>query len=284
MADTPTIPSQDELVAIMEREEQASAPAPAPDPAPAPAATAPAGDVPPATAAATPSPLSLTDDALVVDPLDGQAKAWKDIKGGLLRQADYTRKTQQIAEERRAIEAERQRLMAEAQKVQAELAAAQSKVKIAGLPELPEDDPYAQRIAYQQQQVEAMNAAMQAMQAQIAQRQQESEIAASRLALEAEETRMKTAHGFGDREVNMVEQEYLRRVTGGEMVSLDQVAQEFVSWQKSLKESAINEWKTQHKVETPAAKSAAPAAGVAPPKIDIRSESFIDMIKGALGA
>lgn len=52
---------------------------------------------------AEPKPIELSDDSLVLDT-DGQAKPWKEIKAERLRQADYTRKTQQLAEERKKLE------------------------------------------------------------------------------------------------------------------------------------------------------------------------------------
>ncbi|MBW8812508.1 MAG: hypothetical protein JF588_03695 [Caulobacterales bacterium] len=55
------------------------------------------------------------DDAFEVE-LDGQVHSLPGaLKGAFLRQADYTRKTQELAEHRRALEADRQALAAHAQ-------------------------------------------------------------------------------------------------------------------------------------------------------------------------
>lgn len=69
-------------------------------PAPAPAAGQPTGQP---AAAAAPSVAQLSDDALVT-LADGTQLPWKEVRGGYLRTADYTRKTQEAAELRKSLE------------------------------------------------------------------------------------------------------------------------------------------------------------------------------------
>lgn len=53
---------------------------------------------------------------------DGTVTTVKDLKEGSLRQGDYTRKTQEVAEERKTLEAHRQRVSQHAQQLEAQLA------------------------------------------------------------------------------------------------------------------------------------------------------------------
>src|SRR4051812_34876614 len=63
--------------------------------------------------------------------LDGQVHTLPAaLKGAFLRQADYTRKTQELAEHRRALEADRQ---AVAQAAGAQAGASQDRVRLAAL-------------------------------------------------------------------------------------------------------------------------------------------------------
>jgi len=70
--------------------EPAAAVATEPTPEPAPS---------PAPEPATPAPVSLKDDDLIEVIVDGKPvqMAWKDARGGFMRNADYTRKTQEAA-------------------------------------------------------------------------------------------------------------------------------------------------------------------------------------------
>lgn len=77
------------------------------NPAPAEGAT---GNVAPEvegqqTPTPEPTPVSLKDDDIVEVLVDGQPvrKPWKEARGGIMRQEDYTRKTQAGAEERRRL-------------------------------------------------------------------------------------------------------------------------------------------------------------------------------------
>jgi hypothetical protein len=64
------------------------------------------------TPVAQPSLAQLKDDDLVEVLVDGQptTMSWKDAKAGVMRQADYTRKTQSFAQERNTFNAEREAL------------------------------------------------------------------------------------------------------------------------------------------------------------------------------
>lgn len=77
---------------------------------PAAAATPPASGQPAATgqpgAASQPSVFAIPDDA-IVEVADGTRLPWKEARGGYLRTADYTRKTQEVSELRKSLETER---------------------------------------------------------------------------------------------------------------------------------------------------------------------------------
>lgn len=49
-------------------------------------------------------PVQLTDDALVIDPDTGTPVTWKEIREARMRQADYTRKTQELAADRNLLD------------------------------------------------------------------------------------------------------------------------------------------------------------------------------------
>jgi hypothetical protein len=53
----------------------------------------------------TPEALQLTDDTLVTDPEDGEIKPWKEIKRERLNQSSFTRKTQELARQRKEFDA-----------------------------------------------------------------------------------------------------------------------------------------------------------------------------------
>lgn len=65
---------------------------------------------------AKPDRLNLRDDTTIV--IDGQEINGAEVKRGFLRQADYTRKTQEVAQERQQVQAQRQQIAA----MEAELA------------------------------------------------------------------------------------------------------------------------------------------------------------------
>jgi len=64
---------------------------------------------------AKPDRLNLKDDALIV--IDGHEISGAEVKRGFLRQADYTRKTQEVAQERQQVQNLRQQIAAQEQEL-----------------------------------------------------------------------------------------------------------------------------------------------------------------------
>src|SRR5512133_2254629 len=186
-----------------------AAPPPAPETSPAAQATEPdkaQADAPAAAAPEAPpaptAPIALKDTDRVVDPADGAEKTWAEVKAERLRHADYTRKTMELAEARRAWEAE---------KVAAQTAAAVEKAR-ASRAKLPDDDPYAQNINALDEQFQALMAAQQAQQQFLEQQQ----VAAARARLDADEARAAEQYKLGERDRTIVGQELLRRMSAGD--------------------------------------------------------------------
>lgn len=266
----------DSVTADLEAMGQAQAPPDTPPSAPAPVAVPdPQTPVAPAAAAVAevpPEPLALTDKSVVVDPATGEQKTWGEIKAERLRWADYTKKTMAAADERRQVESMKAQF-------QAEQNAAQASQNLANLPELPEDDPYAQRIraieAHQQAQYEAQNAQYQ---------QLESErLAAASARLDADISRVASEKKLDEREMDYVGREMYARIQRGESVTLDDVATQFVGYREQQRTLAVKEWQEKHRVGSPAASVAVPAAGT-PTEMPVPgTRGFVDSMLAELG-
>ena len=200
-----------------------------------------------------PKVMRLKDTDIVVDPADDTEKTWGEVKAERLRHKDYTQKTMALADERRSIAEEK-----------AQIAAMQEQARIvaemAKLPELPEDDPYAQHMKAQQAQLAAVSKYQFEMAQQFEQRVAAREMEASRIALQAKEQQLMADHGLDKRELEQVEREYYHRSNIGETVDIDQIAKDHSAWKASLKEQAIKEFKTKHRTNAPAAAASIPAA------------------------
>lgn len=94
-----------------------------PDGPEAPAATS---DTP-----AEPQPLSLADDALVEVVVDGETRRlpWKDARTGIMMHGAFTKKTQSLAEERKAFATEREQFTQQQQLVRQQLETLQRVMK-----------------------------------------------------------------------------------------------------------------------------------------------------------
>ena len=254
---------------------------PAPEVAAAPeitfAPTPPAETPAPATGAVPATPFKLTDTSLVEDPATGEMVEWGKIKADRLRQADYTKKTMALAEERRQYEAAESRR-------QAAFEAYKAQQVSAALPELPEDDPYAQRIrAIEAQAKYLAEVDAQRQQAYEAQMQQ-AQAQESRVALEAAEKKLAADFGFDQREIELVEAEYYRRGMTGETPALDQIAKEYKAYLTAKEEAAVSRFKEKHRVSAPASGVSVPAAGVTDSTPVPGSRGFLDAIREEVGA
>jgi hypothetical protein len=185
---------------------------------------------------------------------------------------DYTRKMMAVANDRRAVEAERLAWQAE-----------QIKAQQSTLPDLPEDDPYAQRIAAQQKQLELLAQQTSGVEQFLANQRSERELDLSRAALALEEKRLATEHGLTPEQIKTVEYEYYRREKSGEEVSLDAIAKSHASMLAQVKADAIREWKEKKRVGAPAGGASSPATGSAPAVITPKSPGFIEAFMNELG-
>lgn len=174
-----------------------------------------------------------TDDGLVEAEFEGKSyKVPQELKDALLRQADYTRKTQEVAEQRKAVE-ERQAALEQQQNLMA--TQFEKAVQLRGMQEklqqfealdwnaISEQDPSQAmklNVAYQKLQREAQQAAYELNQSQaqqqqltVQQRQQKLQEAQQELFkyipnfnAEVAEKIRKTAHEYGvsDQEINSI--------------------------------------------------------------------------------
>lgn len=269
--------SAEGALAFMGQTGEPAPPAPAAPVEAPPAAAEPAPSAettPPAPEPSAPTPVTLADNTIVVDPADGQQKTWGEIKSERLRQADYTRKTMELAEQRRQFAADK------AAEQAAKIAAEVKKATDA----LPEDDPYAagQRLLFQQ-----MNALTEAQQQERAWLE-EQRVAAARTRLEAEEAQASEQYKLAARERDIVGQQLYARISSGDhAATFSAVAKEFAEWRDALRkeaeEAGVKSWQEKHRVGAGTAAAPAPvAAGTPPPPMDMRSDSFIDLIKAKL--
>jgi len=250
--------------------------------APAAAAVTPTDPTPPtdtpASVAEVPTtPLKLTDKSLVEDPATGEMVEWGKIKAERLRWKDYTQKRMSEAETIRQYEAQES-------KRQAAFDAWQAQQKAASMPDLPEDDPYAQRIRAMEAQTKYLAEVDAQRQAAFNEQMQAAQLEKSRAALEIAEKKLATDYGFKQREIDMVEAEFYRRGNSGEDVTLDSVAKEYKAYISSVKEEAVQEFKTKHRVQAPAAGISVPAAG-SPENVPVPgTRGFVDAIREEFGA
>jgi hypothetical protein len=236
---------------------------------------------------ATSTPLTLTDTILVVDPSDGKTKPWGEIKAERMLRADYSRKMHIVGEMRREAEALKLKLEAEAK--QAEL-----KAKFASLPKLADDDPYTMHQNAMREQLEALTEQQRLQQQRLEQEAQErmealrqTELAASRVALAAEEKRLADTYGFKDDlagEIAVVEREYWHRKQQDPTVTLDSVAKERRALIDKISAAAEKAFKEKHRVGSEAAAPAAPVAGTGTPIPLPGSRGFTDAIAAEMRA
>lgn len=220
----------------------------------------------PAAEAVAPAPgapvsISITDTSLVVDPATGEQKTLGEVKAERLRWSDYTRKTMALAEERKQVEALRAQYEAE----QSAMKARQG-ISNLQLPELPDDDPYAQHIKATAAQLKAVEAQTQAYLA--AQQQQVAAAEAERFAaanarLDAEIAKTREAYKLDDSEMDIVGRDVLARMQRGENVTLEDSAKRFSAYREGQRQAAIKQWQEQHRVSAPAGAPSVPSAGVA---------------------
>jgi len=223
-------------------------------------------------AAVAPEALELTDKSLVKDPDSGEMKTWGEIKAERLRWKDYTQKRMADAELHRqyAAQEEQRQAQFDAWKAQQSLSAA---------PELPEDDPYAQRIrAIEAQQ----NAYLVAQRTQFEALESER-VAAASSRLDADISRVSSEYKLDEREMDYVGREVLSKLQRGEVATIDDVAKQFVGYRTAQRELAIKEWKDKHSVGSPAAAVAVPATGT-PEEMPVPgTRNFADRMLAELG-
>lgn len=263
--------------------------APAPE---APAEAEPAAVETPAVPAETtaslaegaaPEPLKLTDSTVVLDT-DGNPRPWGEIKAERMRQADYTRKTQQLAELRRealAVKAE-----AEAQAQAAKLAA-----ELAKLPALPEDDPYAQHNAANREAIRALTEQQakfqQQMQAEALERMEmakQAQLEASQIALEAKRRQLRSEFKLDDDDLEFVERRYLSLRSQDKPASLEEIAKAQRAKIDRLEQEAIKKFKEQHRVGSDAGGASSPGSGADAPALTPSSPGFAEKFADELRA
>jgi hypothetical protein len=185
----------------------------------------------------------------------------------------FHQKMQALADERKQFEAQKAEQLAalEAEKV---------KARAAALPQLPDDDPYAQRIKATEEIVQAALAQQQARFAAL--EAERSAAAAARL--DADIQRVSSQHKLDEREMSWVGRELYDRLMRGEQSSLDSVAQEFVAYRNALRTTAIEEFKQTHRVGTPPATVGSPAAGPPETMPVPGSKGFHEAILQEIGA
>lgn len=93
------------------------------DPQNTPVADPPAAPADGGTPSGGPSPVSLSDDALVTIRVGNEDKVlpWKEARSGFMMHSDYTRKTQEVAEQRRAFEQQQQQFQTQQQQYEQRL-------------------------------------------------------------------------------------------------------------------------------------------------------------------
>ena len=222
-------------------------------------------------------PKQLADTDLVVDPLDGAVKKWGEVKAERLRHADYTKKTMAVAEERKAFEAQKAQFAADQQM-------AQIKAQRAALPQLPEDDPYAQTIRAQQDQLEALAKYQALMQEQMQQAVADRELAASKVALDALEKQITTDFKLSAKDTDRVLREYYVRSQTGEQISPLDVAKERRAEIDALKAEGEKEFKERHRVASPAAAASTPGAAAKETDLVPGTRGFRDRMREEIAA
>lgn len=247
-----------------------------------------AAEVPPEASPATPAAatvseeappvaLKLTDKSLVEDPVSGEMVEWGKIKAERLRQADYTKKTMALAEEKRQYEA------AEARR-QAAFEAYKASQDAAKMPELPEDDPYAQRIRAIEAQAKYLAEVDAQRQASYEAQLQQAQAAENRMALEAAEKKLASDFGFEQREIDLVEAEFFRRGQAGESVTLDGVAKDYKQYLVAKEEAAVARFKEKHRVSAPAAAPSIPGAGAKEEELVPGTRTFRERMREEIAA
>ena len=232
----------------------------------------------PAPAADAPTPLVLTDKSIVEDPANpGEFKSWGEIKADRLRHADYTKKTMALAERQREFDA------AEARR-QAAFDAWKAQQEAAKMPDLPEDDPYAQRIRAIEAQAKYLAEVDAQRQRAHEEQMEQTKLESRRAALDAEEKRLTDQYKFEQREMDIVEAEFYRRGKAGENVTLEAVAKDYRSYLDAKEEAAVARWKEKNRVSAPAATISVPAAGTTDSIPVPGSRGFLDAIREEVGA
>lgn len=286
-------PTVEQITAGLDAIEQAEAPASS---TPAPASSAPEAAASPAEvpaapvaeitapAASEPTPLTLTDATVVIDPADGKPRPWGEIKAERMLRADYSRKMHAVGEMRRELEAAKLKSIQEAQA--AELKAAED-----ALAKLPEDDPYAQHSGLLQKQLSALAKAQAAQQELLVRDAQErrqaleqAELAASQAALAAEEKRLAVEFGLPQEEIELVEMQYAMRSRKGEQVTLESIAKERKAKLAALEEAAVKSFKEKHRIGSPTGGGETSAVGTGGTPITPKSEGFAERFADDLAA
>jgi hypothetical protein len=106
-----------------------------------------------------PQVLTIDEYGDVIVEVDGQRTTLKDLHKGTLRQADYSRKTQELAEQRKALEAKQAEIAETERRLQAALAQAQGEEQEPDWDKVFEEDPLeAPRLKHQWEKKQAARA------------------------------------------------------------------------------------------------------------------------------
>jgi len=200
-----------------------------------------------------PQPVELSDDTMVKDPVTGELAKWGDIKNERLMQADYTRKTQALAEEKKSLES--------ALETQTEEAVEQTGEEDP-LSHLDPDDPLVAAIKQTQAQLQAVLQQNEVLSQQV----EGAEERRNREHLEGVDAKLLEQFPVLDsEELDACGMLYLSKVQRGEEPDYEEIVAGRAEKLMKMQAGSVEKWKEDHRRPSPAEPDGAPAGGE-PPK------------------
>jgi hypothetical protein len=197
-------------------------------------------------------PLELSDDSIVIE--NGQEVRWGDIKNERLMQADYTRKTQEVAEQRRLAEQVLAQQNIPLEKVVEELDDPYT--------DLDSDDPMVKMLKDRDAQMTALMTKTE----QLAQSLESERNTRQQADLERTETEMLAKYpALDNEELDVAGMKYLIGMQKGENVPYEQVVKAHNDKIMKREAGSVKAWKEKHRKNIPAEPSGTP---VSSPSVD----------------
>lgn len=214
-----------------------------------------------------PTPLTLTDDTLVTDA-DGTIRPWKEIKAERLMRADYSRKTEEISDERKRFNAWAQQQQSAMQELQTKLEEYEFARSMQELGAFPDDDPYKPVITKLLTEINRLKATIPQATQRFEEATREQKAESGRQALQREEARLMTTYaseGLTQRELDIAQRNWLNELSKGNKITMEDSVRDYLNYIKDREVKAVERFKAEAKKSRPAPKVGAAGGGAQPP-------------------